>query len=305
MNVFDFIMLLFLIGLLGTGGYLYWTYFYSGEPISRSFDNRQILESISGQTQFYNNMRYPDKSISYSISDRCDEDRGKDAIEAFQILESKTILSFYQDQNSPQISILCSNLVPEASEKNHFVAGEGGPSEVINLTNYAVIFSGKVSLFSGYEKTKCDKPNVALHEILHALGFDHNSNQNSIMYPISSCDQEIDSYLVEEINKLYSVPSATDLVLEKVDLSKKGRYINFKASISNLGFKNSEGAVLVISNEGKIIKEFELESIDIGVRKLLEVENVVIPLDSESLTFSVETEETEITKNNNKAEIVL
>ena len=111
----------------------------------------------------------------------------------------------------------CSDITPEPTQKDHFVAGEGGPTLVINTTVYAIILEGKIAL---YRHEICDEPQIALHELLHALGFDHNSNSKSIMYPITNCAQELDDYIVQTINQLYSVPSRGDLLIEEIDANK-------------------------------------------------------------------------------------
>lgn len=303
MKVLDIFILLVLFLLLASGIYFLWQYL-PGEPMEfEEFKlGNSVTENLVSNIQFYPNMRYRDRTITYSISVSCDISKRNDAKRAFAFISANTILEFSESQNG-EIDILCSDIAPKPEEKGHFVAGEGGPSEVINTTNYAVILSGKVSL---YRSTKeCVRPNVAIHEILHALGFDHNNNKNSIMYPVTECDQELDNYIVESINRLYSVLSLPDLAIEKVKAEKSGRYLNFEISIGNFGLRDSNNARLNIYAADELIKEYDLESIDIGTKKILTVENLIIPRDTEVLFFEVDFNSDELSKKNNRAEVRL
>ena len=53
-----------------------------------------IVDSDSGM-QFYDNLRFSDKEISYKIYDECTLKKKQDAEDAFDILSEKTILNFY------------------------------------------------------------------------------------------------------------------------------------------------------------------------------------------------------------------
>ena len=247
--------------------------------------------------QFYPNMRYRDRLISYSISDSCDNAQKSDAIRAFSLISERTIIRFYSVKENAEINVLCSDIAPRPEEKGHFVAGEGGPSEIYNSSIYAVIFSGKVSLFRLGE---CNAPKVAIHEILHALGFDHNDNQKSIMFPLTKCDQEIDDYIINEINRLYKIDSASDLAIEKVEAVKAGIYLSFEIKIGNFGLHDSGESKLVIYAENEMVSEISLDSIEIGTRKILTVQNIKIPRDSKVISFEIKAFENDLDSDNNK-----
>jgi hypothetical protein len=301
MRVFDLIILVILLGILGVGVYILWENI-PGEPIRfKEFKIENKIDYENG-TQFYANMRYAERKISYSVSKSCDAQRILDANRAFLAIDERTIIDFIKVERDGDINILCSNVAPEPDEEGHFVAGEGGPSEIINTSNFAVIFSGKVSL---YRENECERPNVAIHEILHALGFDHNSNPSSVMYPVTECNQEIDNYIVDEINRLYSIESAVDLVVEKVRATKSGRFLNFEVNVGNFGLKDSLNSSLLIIVKGEKIKEYSLDRIDIGTRKVLEVENLRIPRGAEVVEFNIRTKERELNYDNNIAMIGL
>ncbi|HLF53742.1 MAG TPA: matrixin family metalloprotease, partial [Candidatus Nanoarchaeia archaeon] len=260
--------------------------------------------NVSGEiVQFYPNMRYKDKRISYSLESVCSQKKWENVEEAFSILTERTILSFYHSSDNPEITVLCSEVSPKSEEKGHFVAGEGGPSEIINTTNFAVILNGRISL---YRDEKCDEPNIAIHEILHALGFDHYNNPKSILYPVTGCNQEIDSEIISDINRLYSLDSLPDLTIESLNANRTGRYLNFDINISNIGLAESVGARLNIYKDSDRIANFTLGDLDVGVKRLLFVQNLRIPGGSDNLLFEVESDDSgELSFANNRAEISL
>lgn len=302
MKILDVILLLILLTLLGLGLYVLWINLPK-EPVAyEEFRLEGKIDNVvfSNGAQFYPNMRYTDRKINYGISELCDEIKQNEIERAFAILAQETVLSFIPSEDG-QIEVLCSNVSPNPEEEGHFVAGEGGPSEIINTSKYAVILSGKVSL---YRDSECKKPNIAIHEILHALGFDHNDNTLSIMYPVTECNQEIDQYIIEDINRLYKVDSSPDLAIEKLSVIKKGRYLDFEITIGNLGLKDSQDSSLTLYTNNVKVKDFELSSIEIGTRKILTVENLRVPRKADVLVFEIQTFEQELDKTNNKIEAV-
>ena len=252
-------------------------------------------------TQFYPNMRFKDKSISYRLESACTQTKWANIERAFSILSERTVLSFYHSTDNPEIRVMCSEVSPEAKEKGHFIAGEGGPSEIINTTNFAVILNGRISL---YKDERCDEPHIAIHEILHALGFDHYNSTNSILYPITGCDQKIDGEIIKKINLLYSISPIPDLAITALEANRTGRYLNFNITVSNVGLADSKNAWLDIYIQNRKIANFTLGKLEVGMKKLLFVQNVRLPGDSESIVFSVESDDSEeLDLENNRAEI--
>ncbi|MBS3090934.1 matrixin family metalloprotease [Candidatus Pacearchaeota archaeon] len=303
MKLGDVILLIVLVAGLGVGLYFFFYYLPIGTPIEykefRANINNYANISLTSQ-QFYPNMRYRNKQISYSIERRCDQEREADMEKAFSVLSAETSLEFYPSNTNPEIIILCSEIAPTPEEKDHFVAGEGGPSEIINTSILSVIMLGKISL---YRADDCNEPKVALHELLHALGFDHNNNPGSIMYPVTNCKQEIDQSIIDDLNRLYGILSLPDLVIDKIDANKTSKYINFEISIANLGLKDSSGSKLELYSGDEIVKEFDLGGIELGRKKILTVSNLFLGGNSNNLKFVVVTSESEISKENNVADI--
>jgi CII-binding regulator of phage lambda lysogenization HflD len=113
------------------------------------------------------------------------------------------------------------------------------------------------------KESKCPTPNVALHELLHVLGFNHSENSNNIMYPISSCKQTLGN-IPKLIDEIYSVESYSDLEIEEVFATMNGKYLDVNVSIRNNGIVKSENAILTIYSEDTTIKTILIEPLEIG-----------------------------------------
>jgi len=215
--------------------------------------------------QFYPNMRYPDSLISYQISDECNEKKTEQMKRAFQILEEQTFLQFTEKTNNPEIEIL----------------------------------NGTILL---YKESSCREPILQLHELLHALGFDHSENKNSVMYPIQNCKQQLTQEIIDEINRLYSIPSKPDLIFTKIIATKRGRYINFNISVKNIGLKTAENADINVYTDEKQVWNYDLGELLIGVKKEISVKSVTASRNFEELKFIID-EENKISELNEKNNI--
>lgn len=302
LDILNLLILLVLITLLAAGLYALW----QNVPINHEYE--AFVANVSSRlpqqsTQFYPNMRYQHRIITYNVSDECTAVKKEFIAQALATLESSTILRFALLQTgTAELSYLCSARAPDAEDKRHFVAGEGGPTRIINTTRYAVILSGKVLL---YRSEKCDRPIIALHETLHALGFDHTSDKKSIMFPVTDCSQEIDPLITTTLTELYSAEVAPDLVIERVSANVTGRYLAFEIAIANYGLASTANATLFISTPERMLQTFPLEDIEFGQRKTLTASNIRIPRDVETLIFTVEQapDEAELNPADNRAEL--
>lgn len=303
MRTIDLVVFLFLFVALGFSFYALWMNLPQESKVYESFlapAPEYEVNASNKIVQFYPNMRYSDRVISYRLESVCSERKWVDIEEAFSILGSRTTLSFYHSADKPEIKVMCSEVSPEADEKDHFIAGEGGPSEIVNATNYVVILAGKISL---YRNEKCDEPKVAIHEILHALGFEHYNNSNSILYPLTGCDQEIDREIVDMIDALYAADSLPDLRIESIVANRTGRYLNFNVNVSNVGLAPSEPASLDIYHQNDRIGNFSIGELEIGMKRMLYVQNMRVPSGADSIVFIAELDGEELSLSNNRVEI--
>ena len=304
LSVLGIVLLIFLLTLFIVTLYILYLN-WPGELEEFTFIYNQERDiNYSTSQQFYENMRFPDTTITYDFKKECSNEKIINVKEAFSILDNLTVLKFKRDSDNPRITIFCSILSPEPSDEGYFVAGEGGPSKVLNTTLYGAILSGKISL---YRDETCDTPTIALHELLHVLGFKHNNNPQSILYPTLNCDQEIDEYIIKDLNTLYSYEGKADLKITEVNAEKKGRYLSFDIEIINRGLVGVSNASLRIYSEGEFIKEIPLENLGIGFTKKLHVTNLKISRFDEKISFVIDeyNEVSEIFEDNNEVELTL
>ena len=136
-----------------------------------------------------------------------------------------------------------------------------------------------------------------MHELLHVLGFAHVNNTESIMYPVSSCEQQVTQDIIDSINLLYSYDSEPDLYLANLNLTRKVGYTDFEIEIGNQGLIPSPNVSLIVENDEKK-EEFEIPGLEVGEARILEVKNLKI---SGNLVFYIDYKD--MNKDNNILEV--
>ena len=205
------------------------------------------------------------------------------------------VLNFYSVSNNEEILITCESKT--RFEGEFFIAGEGGPTNITQAGDFNVIHNGGIILL---RDSRCERPNIAIHELLHALGFDHSKNPENIMYEVSRCGQEIGQDSINVINELYSVPSLPDLTFENASASMKGRYLDISMVVRNNGLKNSENAKIIVYADEDSVKELEIEALPIGSGKLITLTNIFVLQTSVSeIKLSIDYNPEELKKENN------
>ena len=288
--------ILFLITITGLLGIYYFLPFNELEfTINQKNYNFTINKSNSLiEMQFYPNMRYLKKEITYKIYN-CSLKKSQDMKDAFNILNNLTILSFKPVLSNEEISVTCDE--KERFNNGMFIAGEGGPTKIIRSGIYSIILSGKVLLI---RESKCERPNIALHELLHALGFKHSKNPENIMYNFTKCKQTLGDDIPTLINRLYSIESYSDLMFENVSAIMHGRYLEINLSVRNAGLADSEPSVIEINSNGKLLKEIKVKSLKIGEGRLIFIKNIWISKTNiQELNLYINSSEKELDKENN------
>ncbi|MFH1325141.1 MAG: matrixin family metalloprotease [archaeon] len=246
--------------------------------------------------QFYENMRFPKKEISYQISNECTLKKKDEAERALDLISNKTVLEFYSVENNGDISVACEERII-SDKKGIFVAGEGGPTNITKTDNFNVILHGDILLI---RESKCANPNIAIHEFLHALGFDHSQNPNNVMYNISRCSQVLGEDVINKINELYSYLGYPDLSFENASAEMHGRYLDLNLSVRNNGLQNSEKGKIIIYADDDKIKELELNAMKIGFGNTITLGNLWInKININEITIEIKYDFEELSKENN------
>lgn len=274
-------LLLLLISVFLLVVTLYYLYInLPGEPISVNIqiDEPDSVEvtSLSRVKQFYPNMKFNHNEITYNIDFQCDEIKKSRVLEAFSILsENVDSIRFVPTNGESDIEVSCTQREKNIGNSEYFVAGEGGAKEIIQTGKYNVINEGIILLYNNVHNAKsCNWPNVELHELLHVFGFNHSSDDRSIMYPLlESCDQSLDESIVKELKRLYDIPNLADLDFEEASATKKGIYLDFNISIRNSGTVDSRNTTLSIYDDDTLVDTRTLEGIKYGAGVMINVEN--------------------------------
>jgi hypothetical protein len=280
-------------------GLIFVFYFFpSGKIDFVQTGNANFSLTNESEMQFYSNLRFAETDISYRISD-CTIKKQNDMEYAFSIIENVTSLNFYSVDSDGDLFVTCDEKV-KPSEGGLFIAGEGGPTTIISAGNFNVILDGKILLI---KNSDCAKPNVAIHELLHVLGFEHSENSENIMYNITNCNQVIGDDVISLINDLYSVPSYPDLIFENVSASKDGTFVDINFTVLNYGLKDSENFVVKIYSGDSLLKEMEIEPVEIGRGRIISVKNIFTIKQIDELDVVIESDFDEIDEENNKIKL--
>lgn len=259
--------------------------------------NFSLNSSVPSEMQFYPNLRYSHSNISYDIdASLCTIKKQDDMLRAFDIIGNLTVLSFHPKKSNPNILITCDDKV--VVEEDYFVAGEGGPVNITKSGEFNVISEGKILLL---KESDCENPNVAIHELLHALGFNHSTNRNNIMYPVTKCSETIGDDIPLLINELYSIPSYSDLSFGNVSAMIHGRYLDTNITIVNHGLIKAGSSELVISGGGDEIDKQAIIPLEAGTEITFFFRNIPMGnININELEYTLQSDFNEIDKGNNQ-----
>jgi len=265
--------------------------------------SREDLTNISGElSQFFPDMRFNHNNLTFFINPGCSQEKAVRMNKAFSIVSAETgIITFAEDsEENADILVGCS-IDSYETEKNVFVAGEGGPTKILNLSIYPLILRGKVIL---YNETSCDYPITELHELFHVFGFDHVNDSKTIMYPYVDCEQKINPEMIEKIKELYSVPAKAEIYFDAVNASKTGIYLDFNIMVKNEGLIDSDNITLEVYSGEKIIDSFDLGNLEPGEGTSFRVKNLKLnSRNTENVKLILKTKISEYNMNNNVIEL--
>lgn len=263
-----------------------------------NFNEASYYES---NMQFYQDMRYPSREISYKIYD-CPLQKKYNILWAMDILENETVLEFNEVSSGEEISVQCSDIAKE-TDPGIFVAGEGGVTEVVKTNNYNVILKGAVLLL---RESECERPNVSLHELLHSLGFGHSDNKANIMYNYTKCRQTIGDDIPRRINALYEDDELPDLSIDEANAKVKSGLLDLNVSVRNHGLKDVGESELEVIVDDKVVETLDVSEMKIGHGSIITLTNARVGFGSiEELILRIEYFGEELDKSNNELVLVM
>lgn len=294
------VLTLIIVFILGFLSVLYFLPISSLEFRQKNINHNFSLEGEINSMQFYPNMRFKSNEITYNISG-CELQKRQDMLRAFEFLENLTSLTFKAGDLNSDILVSCEDKIRYSGEL--FIAGEGGPTNITISGLFNVITRGEVLLL---RKTFCPTPNIAIHELLHALGFKHSSNPGNIMYNITKCEQDMDEDMIKYIDRLYTLPSLPDLILYNTSAKLEGRFLDLETSILNEGLEDAGNSTLIISSQDEVLKEVPLSEIKMGSGRAISLTHVwVSKLEVKEIEVTIESNIEELNKQNNKIKLEL
>jgi len=262
--------------------------------------------------QFFPNMKFNHKEISYSIGNKCDTKKQKRMKEAFEELSSKVgLIKFYEVLDNADIEVICEE-EKRNIEEEYFIAGEGGAREIIPTGRYNIISGGTVILHGNpHGFLECNWANVELHELIHVFGFNHSENPNSLMYPyLESCEQQLDETIIDKLIELYSIGNFPDLYFEDVEAVQKRKYLDFNLTIKNSGAVDARNAKFSVFEDDELIQTFDLgdeeKEIKYGAGIFIKIENLKLKsANPYKISFVIDSEDLikEVDEENNIARI--
>jgi hypothetical protein len=273
-------------------------------------DPTKVASYSGSDLQFYPNMRFNHNTITFTLDENCNEDKKEKVYLALNRLEEETnnsiLFTKIESINDADMTITCNETEKHSNDtkKEYFIAGEGGATSVIKTDVFHIIEKGVVLLYYSEEK-KCIDYNIELHEILHVFGFKHSENTFSIMYETTQCGQIFTNDIINELVRLYSMKPLPDIYIMNLTADKKGTFLNFDIEVRNQGLIVAKDVKVIVSAQDKKIKAFDLEDISYGEGKIMMIENLRLPLltNTDRIKFTLETISEELSLDNN--EIIL
>jgi len=212
LNKKKLLIVLILVGILFTGLYLF------NSKKEAPFTGQIIMEFPD---DFSENevLHWGHMPLSYKIQnpDACSVDL-KDRVDlAFKKINYETgrKVFFKEVDENPDISVFCKDY---SYQENIGVTGEVSSFDVkygdavywVSPDNSDLIINARVNFYGKGSVCSTGYPTTEVHEILHALGFEHNYRVNSIMRPepaesSQSCKfVKIDEEIISTLKEIYS-----------------------------------------------------------------------------------------------------
>lgn len=181
--------------------------------------------------------------------------------------------------------------------------GEGGPVEAYTINDFVII--EKSEMLVTFTTKQCSEPIRVMHEIGHALGFDHSKNESSFMYQYEECNQVFTDELRQAVNKIYGEYAFPDLTITQANARWENNFLNISFWIENIGTRASQRSKVLVHIDNEVIWKDDIEPLLAGWYIDFSELSIFVETPPEKITIAVDPYDslTEINEKNNFIEL--
>ncbi len=165
-----------------------------------------VVKNYSNKDNFYWEQMPVTYSFEINDSKICSENQKNRLRIAFENIKKETNGKvFFVEDFDGKIKIFCNDLrISDLNETGDYFSEAKTSYEFKGnkITSAEIIFYGSDILHNSEQECL----DLEFHEILHCFGFEHNDNENSIMYfkKLDNCKNEIDKEIIDKLFRIYN-----------------------------------------------------------------------------------------------------
>ncbi len=239
-----------------------------------------------------------------------------DVRKALDLWQSTGIVSFSLFENtSADITI---EWVPTLKEKALDTLGNTNIN-FVNTSQFGLIQNAKIEMLTKSDSRQLnsnDMINLALHEIGHAIGLQHTTEED-IMNPVlivpSNSVKEISTRDLGNLQEIYKTPAKPDLKISSINATKSTFtrldrnyfYLNIFIAVQNVGLVDAENFSLQLSADNVVINEDVIQKIYPGNTLEIFQGNIKVDRNFTSIQVDLDPQNTidELNEENNFAKL--
>jgi hypothetical protein len=170
----------------------------------------QLNENISYQKDQFSNiteLHWTHMPLSYKIINCTDYQKNR-IVKAFNQIQKETenVVSFENVQINEDITVYCNKEERPTGYYDYYTSGESYYQVYENYSNR--IAHAEINFYGITETTYSSGctiyPDIEIHEILHAFGFEHTNQSNHIMNPYHTyCPSKLNQDIIDRLITIY------------------------------------------------------------------------------------------------------